>query len=155
MATKLQRELKQAKPFSGIEEEVILNVARTAEYFGSRLAEVLKSADLTPTQYNALRILRGAGADGLTCGDIGERMVTKDSDVTRLLDRLERRALIRRERPETNRRIVLTAITADGLRLLAELDAPLEEAQRKLLAHMGKQKLKDLKDLLEACRADR
>ena len=155
MATKLQRELKQAKPFSGIEEEVILNVARTAEYFGSRLAGVLKSADLTPTQYNALRILRGAGADGLTCGDIGERMVTKDSDVTRLLDRLERRALIRRERPETNRRIVLTAITADGLRLLAELDAPLEEAQRKLLAHMGKQKLKNLKDLLEACRLDR
>ena len=155
MATKLQRELKQAKPFSGIEEEVILNVARTAEYFGSRLAEVLKSADLTPTQYNALRILRGAGADGLTCGDIGERMVTKDSDVTRLLDRLERRALIRRERPETNRRIVLTAITADGLRLLVELDAPLQEAQRKLLAHMGKQRLKDLKDLLEACRVDR
>ena len=154
MATKLQKELKQAKPFSGIEEEVILNVARTAEYFGSRLAEILKRADLTATQYNALRILRGAGADGLTCGNIGERMVTKDSDITRLLDRLERRGLIRRERPESNRRIVLTAITADGLSLLAELDAPLQEAQRKLLAHMGKHRLNELNDSLEACRLD-
>ncbi len=155
MVTKLQRELKQAKPFSGIEEEVILNVARTAEYLGSRLAEVLKSADLTSTQYNALRILRGAGVDGLTCGDVGERMVTKDSDVTRLLDRLERRGLIQRERPATNRRIVLTRITADGLRLLSELDAPLQDAQRKLLAHMGEQTLKDLNEMLEACRLDR
>ncbi len=154
MATKLQRELKQAKPFSGIEEEVILNVARTAEYLGSRLAEVLKSADLTSTQYNALRILRGAGVDGLTCGDVGERMVTKDSDITRLLDRLERRGLIHRERPETNRRIVLTRITPDGLRLLTELDAPLQDAQRKLLAHMGKQTLKELNEMLEACRLD-
>ena len=155
VGTKLQQELKQTRAFSGIEEEVILNVARTAEYFLSRLADVLKSAELTPTQYNALRILRGAGANGLTCGDISERMVTKDSDITRLLDRLERRGLVRRQRPENNRRIVVTGITSDGLRLLADLDGPLQEAQQKLLAHIGKQRLTDLNEMLEACRDDK
>lgn len=154
MATKLQKALKQTKPFWGIEEEVLLNLARTVEYCTSRLGEILKRADLTPTQYNVLRILRGAGVTGLSCGDIGERMVTKDSDITRLLDRLERRALICRERPENNRRIVLTVITAEGLRLLATLDSPLQEALQKLLAHMGKQKLKHLNELLEDCRLD-
>ena len=120
VGTKLQQELKQTRAFSGIEEELILNVARTAEYFLSRLADVLKSAELTPTQYNALRILRGAGANGLTCGDISERMVTKDSDITRLLDRLERRGLVRRQRPENNRRIVVR----DHLRWVAPVGRP-------------------------------
>lgn len=154
MVSKLQRELKQTKPFSSLEEEVLLNVARTAEYVATRAAEVLKSADLTPTQYNALRILRGAGSSGLTCGEISSRMVTRDSDITRLLDRLERRGLIRRERPETSRRIVITRITGEGLRLLAELDVPMQEGARKLLAHMGKQRLKALKQLLEDCRLE-
>jgi DNA-binding MarR family transcriptional regulator len=129
-------------------------VARTAEYFTACIADVLKSADLTPTQYNALRILRGAGKDGLACGDIGERMVTKDSDITRLLDRLERRGLISRERPENNRRLVLARLTAAGQSLLAKLDGPMEEAGRKLLAHLGKQRLILLNELLEACRLD-
>ncbi|HEY9282614.1 MAG TPA: MarR family transcriptional regulator [Pyrinomonadaceae bacterium] len=154
MVTKLQKELKQTKPFASLEEEVILNLARTAEYVGSRGAEVLKRADLTPTQYNALRILRGAGEEGLTCGEISERMVTKDSDITRLLDRLERRGLIRRERPETNRRVVVTRITGEGLSLLAELDEPVNEKHRKLAGHLGKQRLKALNELLEAMRGD-
>src|SRR5688572_9077942 len=119
MVKRLQEELKQTKPFTSLEEEVILNLVRTAEHVVSRTAEVLKPANLTPTQYNALRILRGAGPDGLTCGEIGERMVTKESDITRLLDRLERRGLISRERPETNRRVVITRVTDEGLRLLA------------------------------------
>lgn len=154
MVTKLQKELKQTKPFSSLEEEVILNLARTAEYIGSRGAEVFKRADLTPTQYNALRILRGAGEAGLSCGEISERMVTKDSDITRLLDRLERRGLISRERPENNRRVVLARITGDGLKLLAELDAPMEESHRRLAGHLGKQRLKTLNELLEALRGD-
>ena len=86
---RLQQEIKQTKPFESLEEEVILNLARTAEYLGSRSAEVFKRADLTGTQYNALRILRGAGPEGLSCREIGERMVTTGKDVTRLLDRLE------------------------------------------------------------------
>jgi DNA-binding MarR family transcriptional regulator len=152
VVTKLQRELKQTKPFASLEEEVVLNLARTAEYVGSRAAEVFKRADLTPTQYNALRILRGAGADGITCGEIGGRMVTKDSDITRLLDRLERRNLISRERPETNRRVVIARITGEGLRLLAELDDPVKESHRRLAGHLGKQRLKALNELLEALR---
>lgn len=152
MVTKLQEELKQTKPFASLEEEVILNLARTAEYVGSRGAEVLKQAELTPTQYNALRILRGAGTEGLTCGEISERMVTKDSDITRLLDRLERRGLISRERPENNRRVVLTRITDDGLRILAELDDRVQESHLKLAGHLGKQRLEALNELLEAMR---
>jgi MarR family transcriptional regulator, organic hydroperoxide resistance regulator len=153
VVTKLQKELKQTKPFASLEEEVILNLARTAEHIGSRSAEVLKRADLTPTQYNALRILRGAGADGITCGEISERMVTKDSDITRLLDRLERRGLISRERPENNRRVVLTRITDEGLKLLAELDDHVQEGHRRLAGHLGKQQLKALNELLEAMRS--
>ena len=152
MVTKLQKELKQTKPFASIEEEVILNLARTAEYVMSRGAEVFKRADLTPTQYNALRILRGAGAEGLTCGEIGERMVTKDSDVTRLLDRLERRGLISRERPENNRRVVVTRITDEGLSLLAELDGPVQESHRELAGNLGKGQLETLNELLESLR---
>jgi DNA-binding MarR family transcriptional regulator len=152
VVTKLQKELKQTKPFASLEEEVILNLARTAEYVMSRGAAVFRSADLTATQYNALRILRGAGSRGLTCGEISERMVTRDSDITRLLDRLERRGLVSRERPETNRRVVLTRITGEGLRLLAELDDPVEESHRKLAGHLGKQRLKTLNELLEAVR---
>jgi len=152
MVTKLQEELKQTKPFASLEEEVILNLARTAEYVGSRGAEVLKQAELTPTQYNALRILRGAGPEGLTCGEISERMVTKDSDITRLLDRLERRGLISRERPENNRRVVMARITDEGLKLLAELDAPVQESHLKLAGHLGKERLETLNQLLEGMR---
>jgi DNA-binding MarR family transcriptional regulator len=154
MSARLQKEIKQTKPFGSIEEAVILNVARTSEYLGARVAEVLKAADLTPTQYNALRILRGARGEALTCGEIGDRMVTRDSDITRLLDRLERRGLIRRERPASNRRVVLTHITDDGLRVLAELDEPVHERARKVLGHLSRQQLKSLNELLEACRAE-
>ncbi|HKS27690.1 MAG TPA: MarR family transcriptional regulator [Pyrinomonadaceae bacterium] len=154
VVTKLQKELKQTKPFASLEEEVILNLARTAEHIGARMAEVLKQSDLTPTQYNALRILRGAGADGVTCGEISERMVTKDSDITRLLDRLERHGLIERERPENNRRVVMARITKDGLSLLAELDGPVQENNRRLAGHLGQQRLRTLKELLEALRSD-
>ena len=154
MVTRLQKELKQTKPFSSLEEEVILNLARTAEYIGARGAEVFKRADLTSTQYNALRILRGAGAEGLSCGEISERMVTKDSDITRLLDRLETRGLISRERPENNRRMVIARIAEAGLTLLAELDEPVKENNRRLAAHLGEKRLKTLNELLEALRAE-
>ena len=152
---KLQREIKQSKPFESLEEEVILNLARTAEYLGSRAAEVFKRADLTGTQYNALRILRGAGSEGLSCREIGERMVTTVPDVTRLLDRLEGRGLISRERPAHNRRQVITRVTDEGLRLLAELDEPVDESNRRLAGHLGEKQLKTLNRLLEALRGER
>ena len=153
MITKLQKELKQNKPFKNQEEEVILSIARTAEYLNSVLAGTLKAADLTLTQYNVLRILRGAGDEGLTCSEIGERMVTKESDITRLLDRIESRGMISRERPTNNRRIVIARITDDGLRVLAELDDPIEQANLQLVGHLGKEKLKTLSALLEAVRS--
>jgi len=154
VVTKLQKELKQTRPFASLEEEVILNLARTAEHVSSRLAEALKPADLTLTQYNALRILRGAGEEGLSCSEISERMVTKDSDITRLLDRLGKRRLITRERPETNRRVVVTRITDEGLSLLAGLDGAVQEANRGAASHLGTQRLKTLNELLEELRGD-
>jgi DNA-binding MarR family transcriptional regulator len=155
VTSRLQKELKQTKPFECLEEEVMLNLARTAEYLGSRVAEVFKRADLTGTQYNALRILRGAGAEGLSCREIGERMVTTVPDVTRLLDRLEARGLISRERPAHNRRQVITRVTHEGLRLLADLDEPVVESHRRLAGHLGEKQLKTLNRLLEALRGER
>ena len=153
MGTKLQKELKQNKPFKSLEEEVILNLARTAEYLASASALVFKAADLTATQYNVLRILRGAGSEGLSCSEIGERMVTKESDITRLLDRIESRGLISRERPASNRRLVIARITNAGLKVLEELDEPVAEINRHLVGHLGKEKLKTVNELMEEIRS--
>ena len=145
-------ELQQSKPFNSQEEEAHLNVIRTAEWLTSGFSEVLKPLDLTPTQYNVLRILRGAGDAGISCSQIGGRMVTKDSDITRLLDRLESRELISRSREATDRRVILTHITQKGLQILAELDTPILDYHRRQLGHLGEQRLTALIDLLESVR---
>lgn len=152
MVSRLQKELRQTKPFASLEQEVILNLFRTAEYIASLSAAVLKSAGLTPTQYNVLRILRGAGLEGLTCSDISSRMITKDSDITRLLDRLDKRGLIDRLRPAEDRRTVVARITKDGSKLLADLDRPVHESEVRIIGHLGRQRLEALRDLLEAAR---
>ena len=149
---KLQKELRQTKPFASREEEVHLNILRTAELLSWGVSETLKQADLTPTQYNALRILRGAGREGVSCSQISERMVTKDSDVTRLLDRLEARGLILRSRETKDRRVITAQITEDGLRVLAELEKPILECHRRQLGHMGEKRLATLNKLLEDVR---
>jgi len=152
MLTRLQEELKQTKPFASSEEEVYLSVLRVAERLVSGLSETLKQSDLTPTQYNALRILRGAGEKGASCREISERMVTKDSDITRLLDRLEARGLISRERAE-DRRFIIARITGEGLSLLADLDGPIQERHRRQLGHLSEKKLTSLRKLLDEARA--
>jgi DNA-binding MarR family transcriptional regulator len=152
MVPKLQEELKQTKPFSSREEEVYLNIQHTAEALWWGVSETLKRAELTPTQYNVLRILRGAGPEGASCGEISERLVTKDSDITRLLDRLDARGLISRGREAKDRRRITTRITADGLRILAELDKPIVECHRRQLGHLGDKKLAALSRLLDAAR---
>lgn len=152
MVGKLKSEIKQQRGFESLEEEATLNVARTAEFMMNAVAEVLKPFSLTVTQYNALRILRGAGGNGLMCGEIGERMVTKESDITRLLDRLETRGLISRERPAENRRVVIATITDTGLNLLADLDRPVADCNKRLSAGLGKAELKTLVSMLEAIR---
>lgn len=119
------------------------------------LVELLKPSDLSPAQYNVLRILRGAGPTGATCGDVTGRLVKHDPDVTRLLDRLERRALTVRSRDASDRRVVRTRITKAGLKLLAELDEPVDALHERQLGHMDERELAELRALLALVRARR
>src|SRR5579859_3058940 len=124
----------QRKPrrFACPEEAAFLDLLRTTEILARRPAQALKTEDLSATQYNVLRILRGT-PEGLTCGEVASRMITRDPDITRLLDRLAKRRLISRRRGAKDRRMVLTRITAEGLTLLGRLDRPVQEAHRKQL----------------------
>lgn len=148
----LQAELKQKIPFTSREQEAYLSLLRTAEALQAQVEAWLKDFGLTGTQYNALRILRGAGLDGLPCREIGERMITHDPDVTRLLNRLEDRGLVERARARHDRRVIYGKITPAGLKLLREMDAPIEKFGRGLLRHVGQEKLKQLIGLLELVR---
>lgn len=150
----LQKELKQTKPWKNREEELYLNLARTAEALSWKVTELLKSYELTGVQYNVLRILRGAGSAGLICSEISERLITKDSDITRLLERLENRGLISRERSEKDRRIVIVRITDAGLTLLAEIDEPVIDLHRRQLGHLGENLLDQLNALLVLARSN-
>ena len=152
MPGKLKSELKQTKPFVSLHEEVVLSMMRTADQLAVPMTEVLRQEGLSLSQYNILRILRGAGADGLPCGEISERMVRRDPDLTRLLDRLETRGLVTRSRGTTDRRVVRASIAEEGLALLESLDATVEETVKKTLSHMPKARLNALCELLEEAR---
>ena len=152
MNSHLKEEIRQTKPFESLETEAFLNLQRTADALMRGVEELLKPSGLTQTQYNALRILRGAGDQGLLCREVGERMVTRDPDVTRLLDRLESRGLIERSRNLRDRRAVLTRITEPGVRILAGIDEPLLALHRRQLGHLGAAKTRQLIRLLEAVR---
>ena len=147
MIDDLRAEIKQNRPFSSLEEEVFLNLQRTASVLTARIAEVLKPFELSHIQYNVLRILRGSGK-GLACSEIGERLITKDSDITRLLDRLEKRGLIARERYERDKRVIIVKITEAGRQVLQALDNDIDLAPRKYLGHLGKEMLEKLNALL-------
>jgi DNA-binding MarR family transcriptional regulator len=151
--TRLQDEIKQGRPFRSLEEEVLLGLARTADVLGRTMSDVLKPAALTATQYNVLRILRGAGSAGLSCSEVANRMITRDPDATRMLDRLEARQLVTRTRDGTDRRVVTTRITDAGLALLADLDEPVAAHQRRILGQLGAEKLRALANLLDEARA--
>ncbi len=135
------------------EESAFLDLLRTTDLLSRPLAQVLKNEDLSPTQYNVLRILRGS-PNGLTCGEIGNRMITRDPDITRLLDRLEKRHLISRCRETKDRRMVLSRIAPEGLEILARLDQPVRDTHRKLLGHVGRERLRALASLLAVCRSE-
>ena len=137
----------------GAHEAAFLNIQRTAEALMWGVMETLKPAGLTPTQYNVLRILRGAGVEGLACREIAERMVNRDPDITRLLDRLEAQKLVRRAREQKDRRVVMTYITPEGLKVLKELDRPMAELHERQLCHLEEQHLEHLTGLLETARA--
>jgi len=152
MTQHLRDEIKQSKPFSSLEQEAVLSIARTDAMLGYSIIEVLKPYDVTPTQYNVLRILRGAGSNGLCREDIKERLVSQVPDVTRLLDRLEQAGLVDRARDTVDRRLVTTRITHAGLDLLKKLDKPISDAHAKQLGHLTKAELRTLIALLERAR---
>jgi DNA-binding MarR family transcriptional regulator len=152
MTGKVQAEIKQKKPFRLREEEAFVNLLRTVDVLLQGVAERLKPQGLSPTQYNVLRILRGAEPEGLACRGIGERMISRDPDVTRLLDRLEDRGLVARTRGREDRRVVTTRITDDGLRILGKLEAPIADLHARQLGHLGAARLRTLIDLLEQAR---
>jgi len=152
MVGKLRAEIKQTKPIESLAEEVALNIQRTADVLIRKAVEMLKPAGISPTQYNALRILRGAGAEGLMCTEIADRMVTRDPDITRLLDRLETRGLVVRSREQKDRRIIIARITQEGQRLLSGLDKPVTELNERLLGPLGERKQNLLVELLEEAR---
>jgi DNA-binding MarR family transcriptional regulator len=133
------------------EEDAFTSLVRTADLLSRKVERVLREAEVSPTQYNVLRILRGS-PQGLPCSEIAKRMINRDPDITRLLDRLEKRGLVSRCRETEDRRLVLTRITPEGLARLAELDAPVTETHRSQLGHLGRERLQALVELLEAAR---
>lgn len=137
MAHDMLSELRQTRPFALPEEELYLSLIRTADVLGRGCHAVLKDAGLSPPQYNVLRILRGAGETGLPCGEIAARMVTRDPDVTRLLDRLEQRGLITRGRGIEDRRVVSARITATALDILAGIDPLMNDLHRRQLGTLS------------------
>lgn len=152
MPTTLQAELRQSKPFGSLEQEATLSIARTAALLEHGMAEALRPHELTPTQYNALRILRGAGAEGLCRNEVRDRLIARVPDATRLLDRLEEMGLVVRGREGEDRRFVRARITPAGLGLLTRLDSVIDQVHRRQLGHLGERKLRSLIDVLAEAR---
>ena len=149
----LKVEIRKSKRRVGCPEEAaFLDLLRTTDMLSRGLVRILKTVDVSATQYNVLRILRGSPS-GLPCGEIGNRMITRDPDVTRLLDRLEKRGLISRCRETEDRRTVMARITPDGLKLLARLDEPVQATHRQQLGHLGTKRLRALTELLAVSRS--
>jgi DNA-binding MarR family transcriptional regulator len=131
-----------------LEDQIFVVLLKAADSLAAEADQLIKANGLTSAQYNVLRILRGAGADGLPCNTISERMISRDPDMTRLLDRMEKRELITRERQKEDRRVVKARITDPGLKLLKKMDAPIRELHKGQFAHMTSPRLKTLMDLL-------
>jgi DNA-binding MarR family transcriptional regulator len=139
-------------PHAALEADVFVSLLRTADALARGGEALVKPYGLSGTQYNILRILRGAGEKGLACREIGGRLISRDPDITRLLDRMESRGVIARARETSDRRVVKTRITAEGLRLLADLDEPVRQLHRRQLRHLPEKQLRQLFTLLERAR---
>jgi DNA-binding MarR family transcriptional regulator len=146
----MERTLKPKRaPQTPLEAQVFVSLMRTADALARSAEALLKPFNLSGTQYNILRILRGAGENGLACREVGCRLISRDPDLTRLLDRMESRGLISRAREAQDRRVVKTRITAEGLRLLAELDKPMRDLHRRQLRHFSQKQLRQFSNLLD------
>src|SRR3974390_913744 len=141
----MERALKSKHaPQAALEARVFVSLLRTADALSRGAEALLKPYSLSTTQYNILRILRGAGEKGLACREVGGRLISRDPDLTRLLDRMEARGWIARARAAEDRRVVKTRITPEGLRLLEELDKPVQELHRRQLRHLPPKQLRQL-----------
>jgi DNA-binding MarR family transcriptional regulator len=149
----LKLEIAQNPPFSSLEEEALLNLLRTADSLHRAFHRSTREWGVTSTQYNVLRILRGAQPQGLRCSEIGERMITAEPDITRLLARLKALKLIRQQRDRHDRRVVWTQIAESGLKLLKEMDPVILKMPVDLLGHLSKDELSELIRLLESARS--
>lgn len=154
MPTDLQEELRQRRPFQSQQEEAMLNVVRTSAVLQDAFEELLKPYGLTSTQYNVLRILRGADATGLCRNELRDRLLTRMPDVTRLLDRMEEIGLVVRERDTVDRRLVTTQLTRQGRRLVDDLDAAVASEHQRCFGHLSKSQLTTLIQLLTLARAN-
>jgi DNA-binding MarR family transcriptional regulator len=150
----LQRELKKKRPFESLEQEAILNVLRTNDQYQIRFSRLFRQYDLTPSQYNILRILRGEGSP-LPILEIADRTITVVPGITGLIDRLEKEGFVVRQRCAKDRRVIYVALTEKGHKTLAELDKPLAELHEKLIGHLTKTEVKELIRLLEKARGPR
>jgi DNA-binding MarR family transcriptional regulator len=145
----MSRAGKEKGGAQAFEARIFVALLKAADALGLEAEQLLKAQGLTAAQYNVLRILRGALPERLACRSIGERMISHDPDMTRLLDRMEKRGLITRERQTEDRRVVQTRITPQGLEILKKLDRPVQELHRQQFRHMGQARLKALGVLLE------
>jgi DNA-binding MarR family transcriptional regulator len=150
--TPLQDELKQNKPFRTLRQEAQLNLVRTANILSDAFEQMLKPHGITGTQYNVLRILRGAEPDGLCRNEVSQRLLNRMPDATRLLDRMEEAGLVTRERSTADRRLVTTRITKKGRQLVDDLDEAADAQHEKALGHMTDKQLQTLIDLLTSAR---
>ncbi len=148
----LKSEIAQERPFSSIEEEAFLNLLRTSDCLHRAFQRKNRHWGVTSTQYNVLRILRGAQPQGLTCTAIGDRMITAEPDITRLLARMKALKLIKQQRDKRDRRVVWTQISASGLELLRKMDPEILQTPKNLLGHMKETDLKEFIRILELAR---
>ena len=148
----IAEELKQSRPFPAKSQEAAVALMRTADLVRRAVASIIEPRGITVQQYNVLRILRGAGERGLPTLEIADRMIEQTPGITRLIDRLEAKKLVARERCATDRRQVFCRITPEGLELLAVLDKPLTESEEGALGTLGQQELQQLLELLDRAR---
>ena len=148
----LKHEIAQERPFSSVEEEALLNLMRTTDCLHRAFQRKTRDWGITSTQYNVLRILRGSQPQGLTCSAIGDRMITAEPDITRLLARMKALKVIRQQRDRRDRRVVWTQISPAGLELLANMDPEVTRAPKELLGHMDRKDVAELTRLLELAR---
>ena len=152
MSIDLKHELKQQKPFRSLHQEAQLNIVRTSNLLVNDFEQMLKPYEITGTQYNVLRILRGAEPRGLCRNEVAARLINRMPDATRLLDRMEEAGLVTRERAEGDRRLVTTQLTKKGRNLVDSLDDEVDQQHEKGLGHLSKQELEKLIELLTLVR---